>query len=255
MLQHDHKQVILQPFFLVFLWGEPHVGRFHGFVIQLLSCSVIYLHFFPSKNKYMLNPPMTPQVSYQTFNCYGPKPQQLDLNPTKKVCRSIPPYASWVLELHLKSLKSLQARGWSSNIAKTVPVFFKTTPKLPSKPLKHHQKPPKLTIQTTKVNTIKNPMKKKLQRKPSLVAICLASPSKKYIEARKLQMVLMQRPGVDSKGCSCTFASSWGTQNHQKPCFWHLKTRFFGGENLCFSWFGVPQVCAINTCSRSKYRL
>ena len=24
------------------------------------------------------------------------------------------------------------------------------------------------------------------------------------------------------------------TQNHQKPCFWHLKTRFVG-ENLCFS--------------------
>ena len=24
-------------------------------------------------------------------------------------------------------------------------------------------------------------------------------------------------------------------QNHQKPCFWYLKTWFFGGENLCFS--------------------
>ena len=31
-------------------------------------------------------------------------------------------------------------------------------------------------------------------------------------------------------------------QTHQKPCFWYLKTRFFGGENLCFSWFWVPQV-------------
>ena len=32
------------------------------------------------------------------------------------------------------------------------------------------------------------------------------------------------------------------TQNHQKPGFWYLKTRFFGGENHCFSWFWVPQV-------------
>ena len=32
---------------------------------------------------------------------------------------------------------------------------------------------------------------------------------------------------------------SWGTQNHQKPCFWYLKNKFFGGENLWFSWFGV----------------
>ena len=29
---------------------------------------------------------------------------------------------------------------------------------------------------------------------------------------------------------------TWGTQNHQKPGFWYLKTRLFGGENLCFSW-------------------
>ena len=27
-----------------------------------------------------------------------------------------------------------------------------------------------------------------------------------------------------------------------KNFFWYLKTRFFGGENLCFSWFWVPQV-------------
>ena len=27
--------------------------------------------------------------------------------------------------------------------------------------------------------------------------------------------------------------------NHQRPCFWYLKTSFFGGGNLCFSWFWV----------------
>ena len=27
--------------------------------------------------------------------------------------------------------------------------------------------------------------------------------------------------------------------NHQRPCFWYLKTKFFGDENLCFSWFRV----------------
>ena len=33
-----------------------------------------------------------------------------------------------------------------------------------------------------------------------------------------------------------------GTKNIQKPCFWYLKTRFFGGENLCFSWLsGCPR--------------
>ena len=33
--------------------------------------------------------------------------------------------------------------------------------------------------------------------------------------------------------------TTWSTQNHQKPCFWYLKTSFLGGENLCFSWFWV----------------
>ena len=27
--------------------------------------------------------------------------------------------------------------------------------------------------------------------------------------------------------------------NHQKPCFWYLKNKFFGGEHLWFSWFWV----------------
>ena len=32
------------------------------------------------------------------------------------------------------------------------------------------------------------------------------------------------------------------TQNHQTPCFWYLKTRFFGGENpFVFHGFGCPR--------------
>ena len=38
------------------------------------------------------------------------------------------------------------------------------------------------------------------------------------------------------------FEFTRSTQNHQNPCFWYLKTTFFGGENLCFSWFWVLMV-------------
>ena len=48
------------------------------------------------------------------------------------------------------------------------------------------------------------------------------------------------RFGGLGKGWSFFLFPTWGTQNHPTPCFGYLKTRFFGGENLCFSWFLVP---------------
>ena len=58
-------------------------------------------------------------------------------------------------------------------------------------------------------------------------------------------LFLLFRGDVDAGFClgRCfIFSLIWSTQNHQKPCFWYLKTRFFGGENLCFSWFWVLPV-------------
>ena len=61
-----------------------------------------------------------------------------------------------------------------------------------------------------------------------MFGVCCGILPKKNMQRRFFDVL----QGFRSRPNKIEHTHTWGTQNHQRPCFWYLKTKFFGGENL-----------------------